>query len=337
MTSALTRAGRAAASLWVTLASVAAAAAVALAGGGDMVFPVGLYIALPFAVLFVNLIAALATNAALRRRGGLLGFHLALAALALLVAADRLMAFYGHVEVTEGAAFDPDLVEASAGPLHLWTLDRVRFAQGGFDIAYAPRMKRQDTVSEIFVPDGGAGWARVLVGDDTPLIAGGYRFYTSFNKGFAPLLTYVGQDGRAQSGAVHLPSYPLNYFKQGNEWVLPGTEERVKLWLHLPEPVYAEDLAWRFRKPDDARLVVIDGEQRHELRPGDVLPLRGGTLRYDELRGWMGYTISYNPLVPWMLAAAALGVLCLAWHVAGRLRRTSWELERRTAGGAHAG
>jgi len=327
--------GRALASLWVTLASIAAAAVVALAGQGEEL-PVGLYIALPFAVLFINLVAALATNPVLRRQGGLAGFHVALTGLALLVSTDRLMAFYGHVEILEGAAFDPALVQASAGPLHPWGLDRVRFAQGGFDIAYAPGMKRRDTVSEVFVPDGRDGWQRTLVGDDRPLVAAGYRFYTSFNKGFAPVLTYVAPDGLAHSGAVHLPSYPLNYFKQGNDWVLPGTGERMKLWLHLPEPVYDEARAWRFRKPEDARLVLIDGERRYELRPGETLAVRGGLLRYDGLRSWMGYTISYNPLAPWMLAAAALGVLALGWHVAAKIRRTPWDPELREDGGADA-
>lgn len=324
MMRALARLGRVLSSLWVTLACIAAAAAIALAGQ-DGALPVGLTIALPFAVLFVNLVAALATNPVLRRQGGLLGFHLALAGLALLIAADRLMAFYGHVEVSEGAAFDPMLVEASAGPLHPWRLDRVRFAQAGFDIAYAPGMKRRDTVSEVLVPDGRAGWRRVQVGDDRPLVAAGYRFYTSFNKGFAPVLTYVGSDGLAHSGAVHLPSYPLNYFKQGNDWVLPGTEELVKVWLHLPEAVYDETRAWRFRKPEDARLVLIDGERRYEMRPGEALPFRGGTLRYEELRIWMGYTISYNPLVSWMLAAVAFGMLALFWHAIAKMRRTPWD------------
>jgi len=327
--------GRALASLWVTLASIAAAAVVALAGQGTAM-PVGLYIALPFAALFVNLVAALATNPVLRRQGGLLGFHLALAGLALLVATDRLMAFYGHVEISEGAVFDPTLVEANAGPLHPWKLDRVRFAQGGFDISYAPGMKRRDTVSEIFVPDGHDGWQRALIGDDRPLIAAGYRFYTSFNKGFAPVLSYVAPDGVTHRGAVHLPSYPLNYFKQGNDWVLPGTEERVKLWLHLPGPVYDEARAWRFRKPEDARLVLIDGERRYELRPGETLAVRGGSLRYDELRSWMGYTISYNPLVPWMLAAAVLSILAFGWHAVAKFRRTPWDLDHRENGGADA-
>ncbi|MFQ5618243.1 MAG: hypothetical protein ACE5FR_04655 [Rhodospirillales bacterium] len=336
MIGALARIGRALASLWVTLAGLAAAAVVALAGQGGAL-PVGIYIALPFAVLFLNLVAALATTPALRRQGGLLAFHLALAGLALLIAADRLMAFYGHVEVSEGAAFDPALVEASAGPLHPWRLDEVRFAQGSFEIAYDPGMKRRGTVSEIFVPAGRIGWQRVVVGDDRPLIAAGYRFYTSFNKGFAPLLTYVTPDGLAHSGAVHLPSYPLNYFKQGNDWVLPGTEEHVKLWLHVPQPVYDEARSWRFAKPKDARLVLIEGGRRHELRPGQSVRIHGGLLRYDALRSWMGYTISYNPLVPWMLAAVALGVLAFAWHAVTKLRGTPWDPEPPRGGYADAG
>jgi cytochrome c biogenesis protein len=316
------RAARAMASLRVTLAGLIAAAVVALIGQ-DGTWPIGVYIALPFAVLFVNLVAAVATNPALRAQGGLLGFHLALAGLALLVAADRLTAFYGHVEVTEGTAFDPTLVEANAGPFHRPGLDRIRFTQGGFEIHYAPGMKRRKTFSTVYLADGAS--RAVTVGDDSPLVAGGYRFYTTFNKGFAPVVTFIAADGTAHSGSIHLPSYPLNYYKQGNEWEIPGTGVRMKLWLHIPSPVYAEDRAWRFRKPEDATLVLVDGQRRHELRPGDVIEVGGGMLRYEELRSWMGYTISYNPLISWILAAAAVAAFCLLWHSIARFRRSAWD------------
>ena len=63
---------------------------------------------------------------------------------------------------------------------------------------------------------------------------------------------------------------------------------------------------------------------RHELRPGDDIALGPGRLRYEELRTWMGYTIAYNPIVPWMLATVAVAVLCLAWHVLGKMVATPW-------------
>lgn len=322
------------ASLWLTLACLLAAGAVALAGQfGD--FAVATWIAVPFALLGLNLLAALADSPKLRRQGGLLGFHLSLAVLAFLAAVDQLVALRGHVEVTEGTAFDAGLVEARAGPLHPWLLDRVAFVQDGFEINYAPAVKRRDTQSFVRIPMGEGLWQSRTVGDDRPLVFGSYRFYTSFNKGFAPVLTYVDAGGRAQTGAVHLPSYPLNYHNQGNSWTLPDGSAAVKLWLHLPEPVYDEARHWRFRKPDDAVLVLIADEVRHELRPGESLPLGPGLLRYEALRSWMGYTISYNPLMPWMLAAVAVAVCCFGWHAARRVRAFPWEA---AAGkeGAHA-
>lgn len=312
------------ASLWLTLACLAMSAAIALAGelGG---VPVGAWIALPFALLGVNLLAALAVTSKLRNQAGLLGFHLSLAGLALLAAADQLLALRGHVEITEGASFDDRMVVAQAGPFHSWRLDRVRFVQAGFEIDYAPRMKRGETRSTVLLPAVGGRWREETVGDDDPVVIDDYRFYTSFNKGFAPLLTYTDRRGRTHTGSVHLPSYPLNYFKQGNEWELPGGGGEVKLWLNIPEPVYDPDGPWRFRKPENAVLVVMDGSERHELRPGESVDVGSGRLRYVELRSWMGYTISYNPLIPWILAAAAVGIICLGWHMTGRFRRVPWQ------------
>lgn len=311
------------ASLWLTLACLVLSAAIALAGEfGDL--RISVWIAAPFAGLGLNLLAALAVTPKLRRQGGLLGFHLALAGLALLAAADQLVSLNGHVEITDGAPFDAGMVVAEAGPLHPWRLDRVHFVQAGFEIDYLPQMKRGETRSTVLLPAGGGEWREVIVGDDNPVVIGAYRFYTSFNKGFAPVLTYADRRGRAQTGSVHLPSYPLNYYRQGNEWTLPDGAGKVKLWLNIPAPVYDPESSWRFRKPEGAVLVVMDGDERHELRPGESIDLAAGRLRYDELRSWMGYTISYNPLTPWILAAAAVGILCLAWHMARRFRRVSW-------------
>lgn len=312
------------ASLWLTLACVVAAAAVALAGQA-FALPVGAWIALPFAGLGLNLLAALAVTPKLRRRAGLLGFHLALAALALLAATDQLVALKGHVEITEGTAFDDRLVVAEAGPFHPWRLDQVRFVQGGFEIDYAPGMKRGETRSTVMLPADANRWREEIVGDDDPVVIADYRFYTSFNKGFAPVLTYVDRRGVEHTGSVHLPSYPLNYFQQGNDWNLPDGTGLVKLWLNIPEPVYDADRAWRFRKPEDAVLVIIDGQARHELRPGESMPLASGSLRYDELRSWMGYTVAYNPLTSWMLAAAAIGILSLAGHMTARFLSVPWQ------------
>lgn len=310
---------RGAASARVTLALLAVTAVVAVAGDGAP-WPVGIWIALPIGGLVINLIAALITNAAIRAKPALFAFHFALAILAVLVGLDRLMALSGHVEVTEGAAFEARLADVEAGPLHVWRLGLVGFVQGPFDIAYAPGMKRRETYSRVAIDDGNGAWRETVVGDDRPLVAYGYRFYTSFNKGFAPVVSFRDANGLAHTGAVHLPSYPLNDFQQGNDWNLPGSGRIVKLWLSLDEPVYDEDGPWSFERPKAARLVVIDGADRHELRLGQSAVLADGTVRFEELRTWMGYTISSNRLIAWILATAFVATLAMAAHVYTKLR-----------------
>lgn len=216
--------------------------------------------------------------------------------------------------------FDPALVKAEAGPLHPWRLDEVAFLQGPFDISYLPGMKRRETVSTVRVPAGEGRWREMAMGDDVPLIVGHYRFYTAFNNGFAPVLAYTDPAGRAMMGSVHFPSYPLNDGNQANEWTPPGRAP-VQLWPSLAEPVYDEDAPWRFRRPENPVLVVIDGETRHELRPGGSVRLAGGgELGFVELRSWMGYTISASLFGPWLLAAAIAAGLALAAHLFLKMR-----------------
>ena len=297
-----------------TLVLLAAVAAVVAAG---MIADIDVsgWIVLPAAASFVSLVAALLVQPKLKAQPALFAFHALLALLVVLVAADQLTAVKGHVEMTEGTGFDASLAKIDAGPLHPYGLDRVAFVQGPFDINYLPGMKRRETVSRVQIPDGGGQWREVSVGDDDPLIFGNYRFYTSFNKGFAPVITYADAGGRTMTGAVHMPSYPLNDYEQGNEWTPPGGRP-VKLWLSLAEPVYQVDGSWNFRKPDNPVLVVIDGENRQELSRGEVADLGGGaSIRFEALRSWMGYTITSNIFAPWIIATAVAACLSLAAHL----------------------
>ncbi len=116
------------------------------------------WVALPLAGLFVNLVAALVAHGTLRSQPMLFAFHAMLAVLVLLVGADRLTALRGHVEVTEGAMFDPSLAEVEAGPLHPWALDKVAFVQGGFR---DPLRARHEAARD-GEPAAGSGWRRPL-------------------------------------------------------------------------------------------------------------------------------------------------------------------------------
>ncbi|MBC7952851.1 MAG: hypothetical protein H7Z12_13670 [Rhodospirillaceae bacterium] len=320
------------ASLKLTLALLLVAAVVLL-WGRVVEQDLTRLLVLPFGGLALNLLAAIHKHERLRRQRGLLVFHVGLAALALVAALGRLMSLQGHVEIAEGTLFDASAVVANVAPFHAWTLDRAEFVQGPFIIRYDPGMQRRETDSTVLLPDGQGGWHEKVVGDDRPLVIGAYRLYTTPNKGFAPVLTWTGADGQSVTGSVHLPSYPMNYENQGNEWPLPDGSRNLVVWLEMPTQVFDENGPWSFRPPTDAKLALVDGDHRVVLAPGEEAEIGGGRVRYDRLAGWMGYTIFYDPTLPWLAALAAVAVLGLAWHVLTKLRGLTegpaWE------GGSH--
>lgn len=282
-----------------------------------------------FAVLFINLLAALATNPKLYRQFGLLVFHLGLALLALAAAIGQMFSLEGHVEVTQGSEFDPaHLVASIAAPFHPWSLRQTRFLQGPFTIDYLPGMKRQNTRSQVTLLDDGEQGRTLEVGDDIPLVIGSYRLYTTANKGYAPVLTWTEPNGETITGAVHLPSFPVNYDRQGADWIPPGSKEPLVLWLELPDPMFDPDKAWRFAIPETARLAVTQGQERTVLAPGEEMSIGAAKLRYEKLTGWMGYAIFYDPTLPWLFASSVVAILGLAWHVIRRFllaASTPWE------------
>jgi len=300
----------------VTLWVIALGAALVL-GGIAGVIDIGVWAWVPGVAALINLAAALVAYPTLRGQPWLFAFHALAGVLLLTAMLDQLTAFRGKVEITEGQAFAPELVDYESGPLHRLELDEVHFVQGGFSIQYAPGMKRRETRSEVLLPDGAGSWTGRSVGDETPLVAAGYRFYTTFNKGFAPVLTFVDRAGRRAPGAVHMPSYPLFSHRQANAWTPPGGAP-VMLWLSVPEPVYDAQAAWTFIPPRDPELVVIRDGRRHPLRPGESVSLPEGRVAFDDLRLWMGYTVVSNSLAPWMMALALAAGGCLALHIMTR-------------------
>ncbi|MBL0122588.1 MAG: cytochrome c biogenesis protein ResB [Betaproteobacteria bacterium] len=262
-------------------------------------------------MLTLNLVAALIMKPRLRRESGLLVFHLALLALLLLAGLGRLTHFDGHVEMLEGNVFSvSEVVTNSQGPFHPAWLQDIAFLQGPFSVDYAPGVKRARTRSEVlFQSKSGGEWHRV--GDDVPFLADGFRFYTTHNKGIAAILTWLPSQGGAITGAVHMPGYPLFDWKQANRWQAPGGPD-IRFWLHLDTPVQ-EDRAWTLTSDRASGVLVVNTlGNRAELRRGETVSLEGGTLRFDELRGWMGYRIFFDPTLPWMLSAAVVAVFGLA-------------------------
>ncbi|MDB5953709.1 hypothetical protein [Ramlibacter sp.] len=300
----------------LTLAGFALLVGVIVAGLHWPAAPTLAFVA-PLALLGLNLAAAIAMRPALRR-GGLGLFHFALLAFLLLAGWGRLTHFDGRVEVAQDGFFDPALVEVTGqGPWHGEAWKRLQFRQGGWEVDYRPGVKRAHTRSLAWLP--GEQEPRT-VGDDTALILAGYRFYTTPNKGFAPLLAWQATGAETMQGVLHMPSYPMFDWKQEQAWTAPdGTA--LRFWLRIERPI-AQEVAWTLSTKDVPALLVVEAAGvRHELRPGGALTLPSGTLRYERLLGWMGYRIFYDPTLIPLLAAALLGVAGLAWHLWRRIGR----------------
>ncbi len=271
---------------------------------------------LPLFWLSVNLLAAISTNRKINRQPGLLVFHLGLLGIAVLAAIGRLTHLDAQVEIINGQSFEPGLLqEVKKGPWHRWGLEGGEFVQGQYIVNYEPGLQRGATYSHVYVKQSDGTRQHLVVGDDKPLLLGGYRFYTSFNKGFAPILTWIPDAGAPVTGSVNMPSYPLYEYKQKNAWSPPGTNEEIEFWLTLKTP-YTEDDYWSLQQETSSgTLAVTVGDQRVELNVGDEARLPHGRLRYEELRMWMGYTIFYDPTLRWLFFVSVVAVLGLGWHL----------------------
>jgi cytochrome c biogenesis protein len=281
------------------------------------------WLAGPLVLMAVNLIAAVATNVVFRRQMALLVFHLALITLVLLAAIGRLTYFKGAADVTEGTAFS-GVWREDAGPLHQNRLDRVAFVNEGFDIVYKPGPVRDSLHNQVRFLDHSGIERRETIADNQPLVLYGYRFYPTANKGYAPVLLWRPKQGEPVLGGVHMPSYPANRHGQARNWRPPGASEDIWVMLELPELMIPPDTHSRFRLPEAHKLILRVGEVRHEMRPGDIFVLDGGTVEYRELRTWMGYLVFYDWTIPWLLAACVLAIGSLGWHFWGKFAAKPW-------------
>ena len=298
----------------------------------------------PLVLFAVNLLAAIITRPAFRRQPGLLVFHLALIAVLLLVATGRLTYLKGHIGVATGSETHGGLDEGERGPWHRDRLPESVFSNEGFGIEYAPGLQRGATYNLVSWEDADGQLREQVIGDQIPLVLNGYRFYTTFNKGFSPVFTWHPDGGGAPvTGAVNLPGYPLHDYEQALYWTPPGSEQEVWTLLEIEETVLDPDLPGHFRVPERHRVVLRWGDQRHELRPGDALQLQDGWLRYDGLTTWMGYRVYYDRTIPWLFAACFIGIGSLGWHYWRRFAQRPWrpgltdaEMDALTAAGVRS-
>jgi cytochrome c biogenesis protein len=272
-------------------------------------------IALPTGLLMLNFVLALATRDILKNNWPLMIFHFALIALVLLAFAGRMSFFSGTLELGENEEFSGQMENIRQGPWHRYGLGATRFTNLGFQIHYHPGIKRDSTINRVLLnrPDGSQ--QSLDIGDHVPLVIGHYRFYTSHNKGYAPIFEWRSfASGESVVGSIHLPAYPTNEYRQALQWKIPGTETELWTMLAIDENVLPEDREFNFRVPQQHRLILRYAEQRHELRPGDELTLPKGILRYQKLTTWMGYKVDYDWTRPWLLATALIGLLGLFVH-----------------------
>jgi cytochrome c biogenesis protein len=279
----------------------------------------------PLALLALNLTAAIATNPRINRQPGLLVFHVSLLATVVLAGVGRLTHLDAHLEIANGQGFHPGLLlEVRQGPWHSGNLDRVAFVQGPYTVDYAAGLQRGLTHSQVLVPGPDGRQVAQDVGDDRPLVLERYRFYTTHNKGFSPVLTWIPNQGLPISGRINMPSYPLFDYKQNNEWVPPGTNEKIKFWLQLDTGLTLEE-AWVLDgRNSSGVLVVTTGDRRVELNVGEEVRLEHGRLRYDGLTTWMGYRVFYDPTIQWLFFVTVAGVFGLTHYFWKKLNLQPW-------------
>ncbi|TNF88669.1 MAG: hypothetical protein EP300_07305 [Gammaproteobacteria bacterium] len=279
-------------------------------------------LAIPSALLILNFLLALATRDILKNNGPLMMFHFALVALVILAFTGRMSSFTATLELAQNETFDGQLENVQQGPWHRYGLAVARFTNLGFQIRYQPGVKRDKTLNRVLLELQDGSRQELEIGDHVPLVIGHYRFYTSHNKGYAPVFEWRAPASKEIAvGSIHLPAYPAHEHGQALEWRVPGTDRQLWTMLRIDEDVLPQDREFHFRVPDRHRLIVRDGDARHELRPGDELELAGGKLVYRRLTTWMGYRVDYDWTRPWLLAAALIGLASLFVHYIIKFRR----------------
>lgn len=287
----------------------------------------GALLALPLGLLALNLVAAILTHPAMRSQPALLTFHLALLALLLLAAVGRLTHFSGQAEVTVGEGFDASLVKRQGGPWHNDRLGQVQFHLNSFTIDYTPNqgmVQRDKTHAVVYWRDQRGKEHEGAVGDHRPLVLNGYRFYTTHNKGFAPVFVWTPSNGAPQQGSIHLPAWPAHEFKQVLDWRLPGTAHLLWTQLQFDEVILDSQHPSQFRPPKAHLLVMRAREQRYELKPGQSIDFADGRLTYKELRTWMGFSVFHDWTLPWLFGAGIVLVLSLGWHYWRKCAARPW-------------
>lgn len=312
------------ASLQFTLVAILLLGACALWTAYD-IYPSAWIVSLPLFLLTVNLIAASVVNPSFRASAPLFIFHLGLAAIVILAAVSRLTYLKGQVEVTEGLPFRADMVGSESGPWHNLRLDKVQFTNDGFTAEYFPDRTVGATKNSVSYPGPDGERRRLVIGNQTPLIIEGYRFYTTNNRGFAPLFTWIPADGgESLTGAKHMPRYPSMNTKQATNWKVPAFGLDAFLMLVMDDDPFAEGKHFHFKKPEKHHVLVKVGNDTMKMKPGDRFKTEKGEFVYRELRTWMGYSMTGDWTLPWLVAAGIIITIGATWYFVDKFNATPW-------------
>lgn len=265
-------------------------------------------VVLPIALLALNLVSALLVDPRFRGKPALFGFHVCLLLLAGIAAWGQLSSLHGRIIAIEGLGLDPTTFEVEADSPWAPSPQLLEgIAQGKVRIDYGADLDRRTTRSEMYSPED--GWS--VVGDDVALQYRGFRVYTTSNKGFAAILSWVPSSGEAQLGSIVFPSFPARQIMQRVDWHTP-VGQHLQFELGVPPVPFERDWTLDRTTAADAPLRVTIGGLHRELRAGDSMAVAGGSIRYERVSMWMGYRITYAPGLPLLFSTALLGILLMA-------------------------
>ena len=93
---------------------------------------------------------------------------------------------------------------------------------------------------------------------------------------------------------------------------------QVNLWLHLEwdKDRYPIDKPFILSPGDSPTVVFRFDNERHVRTLGEPLLIQGGSIEIVSTNVWMGYQVTYDPLMSWLAAVAIMAAILLVTHYA---------------------
>lgn len=274
--------------------------------------------------LALNLFCAILTNRRIRTPLPLLGLHIALLLLLLTLLAARLTYFDGQASVSVGAEFEGTVFGVSAGALHRFSADRIRFSNDDFVEQRKVGDRFVEARNQVSWRDSNGVLHQAIIGDGHPLDLGGYRIHVTPSRGVALFFEWADAGGQLEVGSVQLPDRnasgsfksprtvtndPPEAFTEAQEWRLPNG---TSAWVMLERDAAAPQAALHGEAFSHRLVIHLDG-RRAVLAPGEFVTLPQGRLTYLRAGSWVGYRIVYDALTTWILASGLMVVFFMAW------------------------